>query len=1800
MAKRIFSLFLALSIILSCFVFSPAVGALEVLSHEDFVAVYGAHINYNSKISANPDGTFKLDVGIYSSYSVSPENVNILSSEDNYYVVDRNGRYLVELWGADGATAVGKGGAGGYVYGIIELKEGDTLYYTLGGEGSKTSVAGHGGGANGGGGYGENGSTTVGGGGGYSALFLFDSDDFSNRYLDADGHIKDKLTPADRTSKYIMIAGGGGGGGSYGADSNATADGGAGGYIGSTSGVLGDGYDVSGTFFSGLDGRSSGTSTQYVGKGGTNVPGERVGTWLDWGMSDQANDWKGTYNLNTEGGAGGSGNYRGGAGGAGFCGGSGGVMSSVILANNVGGGGGGSSFVSSVFSYEDLTDRDDSFRIGRENGKGGGEMHLVYLDEQDDDYLKDMDITLARTPYFYVSDISATGKVWNSETDSYEDKTYAIAYRFVEYATDPEVIEFIIEGVSLAPEKDGNGRDHLDLILTFHPKDEFAGGNNVPLLKDDLIVCTPSDTNYDAVELPLKNYCGYVNVPLNFDVSPVNHTPQGLDPENVAHKVTSLYNDLYASVRSQPDADWRYRFIETIGNHVVTDESGVEITTETVSPDETTRYPISLTVVPKDPPAKNYARLSARVYEKTFVGVSVITIAGSGMDTLNSNVLVYNKALSFALEEEAYTLTLHVSSDSSGSIADNSKIPTFNSISYADGTRESTVTIPITGTYTISIKGGNGGTGGSVNMLGTMGGAGGAGGNITATYILKAGTTLRFFAGANAHDASAAYAGADGGEASYVAVLDSAASGQIKYYLMIASGGGGGGGAYLWVKGKDGTTPTQISNSYTGSIESYNGGKGSNGGSGGGASGSASDNYVYNGETDENVKYSTSGTASLSGAGGSASLVCKAIGAGGNGNKENLKNYTIEADISKYFKVTDLSLELIAGTNGVLTKTIAEVKDGDELLYTRVTATINVDPHLMTTDEILNESVVAGTGGEADDIYKTEYNLSIITTPREGFLGGNDVMFLYASGDNQLKTGMRIAQEGMSDFINVDESRVKDYANVDIPESIISSITAFEVQDKVYIYGGEPVIKNTLVKTLEGMPTLSGWQADYVQLVDPREDTTPLTPDKTTDYDVSVGVAPKYSEPYADTKDAVSARLITKTATVHTDAEVTFEFEGVELVDLQPNAEGKYLIEFSEAGHAAADYNFKIKTEDLGEEHHHHLPSEISISVGDTLLSEGDGYEYNRIDDDNATVSIFANKINGNVTVRVIACHEFVTLYYVYQNEPESNESTTLELQRHFGEAINIEADFMGAGKTLPKDDYEHYDLVWDYGLEDGAVLETMPKQNVWIIGTYVPKTYEITVDYKYENGDKAADSVTKEVSYNSEYHITSPIIEGFSPDKTTVSGLATKNETFEVIYSSTEGQLRIVCLYKDSGEVITDLSDAYFTDGEYTVTLAAGREYNVTMPTLAGFVPDRDTVSGTMTAAGITVYVYYGAETYTVTFDDGVDATENVTKQVKYGETYGYNAETGMYDGLPTPIRVGYQFEGWAFNNRAVDENTTVNATSDHTLVARWKAMTFTLTVNYLKDDGSKAYTSLTETLDFESTYSYDSPSIRGYTPDKPNVSGTVPAQNTVVTVTYNRNTYTVTVQFLYSSNSSPVADTVQLSLKHGETYEVAVPQVAGYYTSPDTTTLTGTVDAANVDIVIYYYKDTPQMNFTVSWSGMNFMYNKGTWNPEKLDYEGGYFIPVDDSNKVTVKNEATSNVQIVAEINFTPASEYDTVDGYFTASNQSTAEKITSMSIAVGKEKTAYLHLDGELDERNIPQNFTIGTCTVTVRGG
>ena len=188
--------------------------------------------------------------------------------------------------------------------------------------------------------------------------------------------------------------------------------------------------------------------------------------------------------------------------------------------------------------------------------------------------------------------------------------------------------------------------------------------------------------------------------------------------------------------------------------------------------------------------------------------------------------------------------------------------------------------------------------------------------------------------------------------------------------------------------------------------------------------------------------------------------------------------------------------------------------------------------------------------------------------------------------------------------------------------------------------------------------------------------------------------------------------------------------------------------------------------------------------------------------------------------------------------------------------------------------------------------------------------------------------------------------------------------------------------------------------------------------------------------------------------FADGEGATYNVTgSQTEVGEsanafTYTLNSNTKesnynitKHEGklkITAADSVAYKVEHYkqnldgSYNNTPNDIDLLSGTAGTHTAAAakgypgftpgtvtqekiksdgtttiriQYTRNSYTLTINYVYRDGSKAAESHIETILYGKDYSVTSPKISGYTADKLVVSGTMPADNRTVTVTYTKN---------------------------------------------------------------------------------------------------------------------------------------------------------------------------------------------------
>lgn len=593
MRNRIYSFVSAAIIALNSipFVNFTAANAAKSASNSDsvfFPAVAdgsneSAKLYHDDSLVDNGDGTFTFTSKITSAYSYSDYSESRLKSKDGEYKLDKEGKYLIEVWGGDGGDGSrslltgrnGVGGKGGFVYGILDVSEenellGKKLVYEIGSKGESSTFQLDGGGTGGvGGGAGTITFISIGAGGGYSAVYLIDSDPEKDEKLDP-ADLKPNLR--DDPEKVLMIAGGGGGGAAGGNGIHfyelflkAKGDGGDGGSnksaIQATPAI---GVFNTGKYYSGADGTSAGGNTRYVGHGGTDKPGEATRDAFNIIKGDNPNDWQRLYIEDGDRGAGSAGNLRGAGGGAGFAGGSGGLQNAMIDANNVGGGGGGSSYTAVMANFTPhatLTSAQEPFFVKQEDNiyaDVGGAVVIRYLPENADyDYLNDVKISGTVSDYFDIVSATCTDKGGGAITVN-------------QSGTGNRKIDFTGSVKPVAPGiAKGQADDSMTLKLVLRPKTNFMGGNKVPIFADEgVFSCkTMVDRFYENndinsttdkqrsfayaenvrfVNIPFKYKAGAVSKTISIDTQYdesdiIDSTVTNTLDENFANSVSSQY-----------------------------------------------------------------------------------------------------------------------------------------------------------------------------------------------------------------------------------------------------------------------------------------------------------------------------------------------------------------------------------------------------------------------------------------------------------------------------------------------------------------------------------------------------------------------------------------------------------------------------------------------------------------------------------------------------------------------------------------------------------------------------------------------------------------------------------------------------------------------------------------------------------------------------------------------------------------------------------------------------------------------------------------------------------------------------------------------------------------------------------------------------------------------------------------------------------------------------------------------------------------------------------------------------------
>ncbi|MBQ6265449.1 MAG: InlB B-repeat-containing protein, partial [Clostridia bacterium] len=359
------------------------------------------------------------------------------------------------------------------------------------------------------------------------------------------------------------------------------------------------------------------------------------------------------------------------------------------------------------------------------------------------------------------------------------------------------------------------------------------------------------------------------------------------------------------------------------------------------------------------------------------------------------------------------------------------------------------------------------------------------------------------------------------------------------------------------------------------------------------------------------------------------------------------------------------------------------------------------------------------------------------------------------------------------------------------------------------------------------------------------------------------------------------------------------------------------------------------------------------------------------------------------------------------------------------------------------------------------TVEGTMGNEPIAVTVTYEPNDYALVISYVMSDGNnmvKPAD-VEQRVTYNTGYNVTSPVIMGYSPDITSVTGTmdSVDGKTVTVTYAPNPhtvtwfidgeiyqcdsvvfGDTIVAPIPEKEGYTLSDwtptvaatvadedyeynatwianeyelsiiyvMSDGSDAPAAYSGQVTYNTAYNVESPSVTGYTPDIAVVEGTMDDVnGKTVTVTYEPNAHTVTWN--VDG-EKTVDDVVYGEEIVKPAD---------PEKEGYTFEGWSEDGETVVEVEETVPDRDIEYIALWTINSYTVTY---KLDGAEyfatPYESAVDTVVYGETVTVREKAVQeGYTVSDwvftpALVDGRMPAGNVVANATSTVNSYKIT----------------------------------------------------------------------------------------------------------------------------------------------------------------------------------------------
>ena len=334
-------------------------------------------------------------------------------------------------------------------------------------------------------------------------------------------------------------------------------------------------------------------------------------------------------------------------------------------------------------------------------------------------------------------------------------------------------------------------------------------------------------------------------------------------------------------------------------------------------------------------------------------------------------------------------------------------------------------------------------------------------------------------------------------------------------------------------------------------------------------------------------------------------------------------------------------------------------------------------------------------------------------------------------------------------------------------------------------------------------------------------------------------------------------------------------------------------------------------------------------------------------------------------------------------------------------------------------------------------------------------------------------------------------------------------------------------------------------------------------------------------------LYAVWQINTYSYTVEYYIDGTKDDSKTETGSADFG-----AVINSYPDKCPTGYKLDK--------TENLPLNiGTGSNVIRVYYVKDTAPLTVQYVYEDQSQAAPTHTESVVIGTEYSVTSPTINGYTPDKPVVSGTMTASGVTETVTYTKRTdLSYTVNYYWNGTTQTVAESKTVN---DQTFNASVtesPIAVEGYTAVSSGSQTLTIGTSANVINFYYYKNVTLTANSDSkvYSGQPQTLTGYTGAPEGVTFED-----------VTASGSGTNKGEYDVEFATDPVNKVSTDSKYIVTAAIPGKLTITPLALTyVGESKTVTYNgqqqsITGitEKNSKTLPDGHTLSGLSYLAQG-